>query len=296
MRHQFMDAAPASAPWAVLCLAVLSVCGCVSKPSNSGPRAHRRVVARMASKFGTILVFDEGAYRCFSFNKLRVVQSCVHRRRPLDFRYEYVRLMFVGSVMVKSLKRALVLGLGGAALPRLLSAYHPAAAIDVVEIDPGVVRMARRYFRYQPSARTRIHVEDAAAFVHRRAKEKAHYDLIMFDCFGPDFIPKRLLAERFVRTMGTLLVRGGVLAVNVWGGHRQYPAIVRQYGRLFPHLWIIKGKTGNHALLASHRRTFVSMSALVERARRFDRDRKPVFSVRAELSKMVRYRRRRHRP
>jgi spermidine synthase len=246
----------------------------------------------MASKFGTILVFDEGAYRCFSFNKLRVVQSCVHRRRSLDFRYEYVRLMFVGSVMTKSVKRAAVLGLGGAALPRLLSAYHPAAAIDVVEIDPGVVRMAKRYFRYQPSGRTRIHVEDAADFVYRSAKGKARYDLIMFDCFGPDFIPKNLLTERFIRTMGDLLARGGVLAVNVWGGHRKYRAIVRLYGRLFPHLWIVKGKSGNHVLLASHRPAFASMSALVERARRFDRDRKPVFSVRAQLSKMVRYRRR----
>lgn len=301
---------------ALVALVVLSVLGC-----SALHRTKRRLVERMASKFGTIVVYDEGAYRCFGFNKIGEVQSCVHRREPLNFRYEYVRLMFTASVMVKKLRRVLVLGLGGAALPRLVSTYHKASVLDIVEIDPGVVRMAGKHFGFRPGARTKVHVEDAAVFVRRRARalrgtasvtgkvarkadlrgtasatgsgtvkaRAARYDLILFDCFGPDYIPDHLLTGRFVEEMGSLLEPYGLLAVNVWGDHRAYPGILSRYGRLFPELWILKGTSGNHILLASHRPVFGSISELAERASRFDREVKPVFSVLAELSKLVRY-------
>ena len=62
----------------------------------------------------------------------------------------------------------LIIGLGGGTLPRTLERLLPRADIDVVEIDPAVVRVAQQYFAFQADAHVHVIVQDGRAYVRRR--------------------------------------------------------------------------------------------------------------------------------
>jgi hypothetical protein len=65
---------------------------------------------------------------------------------------------------------AVHVGGGAFALPRYLEATRPRSRQDVLERDPGVVRLARERLGLRPSPRLRIRVGDAAAQVDPRPR------------------------------------------------------------------------------------------------------------------------------
>jgi hypothetical protein len=54
-------------------------------------------VARIVTRLSTLHVFEVGPYRCFSFAPGGAKQSCVHRKRPYEVAFEYLRMMFAFS-------------------------------------------------------------------------------------------------------------------------------------------------------------------------------------------------------
>ncbi|MFH2010701.1 MAG: fused MFS/spermidine synthase [bacterium] len=245
-------------------------------------------VARLQSTHTRILVFEDGPYRCLAFGRRAAVQSCVHRSNRLDFRYEYVRLMFAVLGLVDRPARVLVLGLGGAALPSLIQRFFPDTRIDAVEIDAGVVRVARKYLYYRPSARTRIHVQDAAQFVASRAGRE-RYDLIFVDCYDDQHIPKHLLADKFVRSVRRILAPTGVVAANFWSGHPSFARSKEQYRKHYPEVWLLPGKrSGNHIVIGSSKPLGGSRLQLLEKAKALEKRLRPPFLLSAELQRLVR--------
>ncbi len=75
----------------------------------------------------------------------------------------------------------------------------PNAQLDIVEIDPAVDRVARKYFGFKPAAKTRVFVEDGRVFVKRAGRQKPNYDLVMLDAFAEDYIPEHMLTKEFLR-------------------------------------------------------------------------------------------------
>lgn len=94
--------------------------------------------------------------------------------------------------------RVLMLGGAGFAYPKQLLLEHPGVALDVVEIDPAMVQIARERFFLDrlemqlaargPRRRSRIFVEDGEAFLRR--SDGAPYDAIINDVFvGREAVP-----------------------------------------------------------------------------------------------------------
>ena len=234
------------------------------------------MVARLPSKFGTLLVFDDGPWRCLAFNTRRSVQSCRHRQHPLSFRYEYVPMMFAAALARPAARRVVVLGLGGAALPQLFHHYRPAAVVDTVEIDPAVVKAANRWFGYRARATEKVYVEDAARFVQRPAL-RGRYDLVLLDCYGEHFIPAHLQRRAFLRGVRSLLTPRGAVVSNIWQTHPRYRDLVRQYVELFPQVWILPGhESGNAMVIASRAPLFRHRDALIKRALRLEARSRPL--------------------
>ena len=104
--------------------------------------------------------------------------------------------------------------LGGAAYsyPRDFLRAFPEAAIDVVEIDPGVTRLAREYFDLKDDARLLIVHEDARTFLNRNVEK---YDLIFLDVFRSDSIPFHLTTRQAIAKLHAALSEKGVLLINV---------------------------------------------------------------------------------
>ena len=223
----------------------------------------------MKTPFSKVKLYYHEGYRCMGFgtDMSLLTQTCMHLKNPLATGAEYIGMMFaVATVLPKPPQRILVLGLGGAALPRLLRRFYPNAHIDTVDIDPGVVQIARYYFKFTPSSKTTAFVTDARAFVRSRIG-KTKYDLVYIDCFDDDYIPPHLLNLGFFREASKLITPKGIVAANVFMTHRLYQETLHTWKHIFPELWRLKGLTsGNTIVMGSHKPTWKTQSDLLQRA------------------------------
>ena len=107
----------------------------------------------------------------FGYNKRIYTES----RMNLDDRNElpvaYTRYMTVALAYAKKHTAFAMIGLGGGRTSQYLHQFMPGADIDVVELDPDVIALARKHFHLQEGSRYRIHAADG--FDHQPETEKS---------------------------------------------------------------------------------------------------------------------------
>lgn len=81
----------------------------------------------------------------------------------------------------------------------------------VVELDPAVTRMARKYFGLPNEVV--VYDEDALIFVARESRLKKRYDIIVHDVFTGGAEPVSLFTAEFLSTLKSLLTSNGSIAV-----------------------------------------------------------------------------------
>jgi len=201
---------------AALLFFALAACGSSAEVGN--------IVHQERSLYRNIYVAEQGRERCMYF-RLRGSpgkQSCIDLDEPGRLVSEYSRLMMAGLYVQPQPRRILMIGLGGGVVPSVLQQLLPDAEIDVVEIDPAVVRVAGTHFNFRPGPRTRVHAEDGRVFVKRQLAAGQKYDLVMLDAYDGEYIPEHLLTVEFLREVGGLLTPGGAIAANTWSSSRLY--------------------------------------------------------------------------
>jgi predicted membrane-bound spermidine synthase len=109
------------------------------------------------------------------------------------------------------LDRVLCIGLGAGALP--MSFAHTGSAVDVVEINPAIVPVARAWFGFQPE-KVNLTLEDGRAFLNRPGPA---YDAILLDAFSSDGAPSHLYTREAFAAMKARLRSGGTLVLNSHG-------------------------------------------------------------------------------
>src|SRR5947207_1445668 len=115
------------------------------------------VLHRERSLYRNIFVYEEEGLRCMSFSRTMVArQSCISLAEPSKLVFNYARMMMAALYLNPAPRRILILGLGGGTLPTALQRLFPAAAIDAVEIDPAVVRLAPTFCAFGPGPDTRF--------------------------------------------------------------------------------------------------------------------------------------------
>ncbi|AGC47326.1 putative lipoprotein [Myxococcus stipitatus DSM 14675] len=190
-------------PWLALLVSAFLSCGA------SGPR---KSLYEKQSPYTLIAVTeDPRGRRYLQFDTSGALQSVVWPGQPLKL--PYTRMSMVGLSFVPKPQRILVVGLGGGAMPMFLRAVLPRAHIDVVDIDPDVVSVARRYFGFREDARLKAHVADGRAFIEA---ERPVYDLVFLDAYGPDSIPEHLGTVEFLASVRARLTARGAVVGNVW--------------------------------------------------------------------------------
>jgi len=107
-------------------------------------------------------------------------------------------------------KSALVLGLGGGEVPRMLS--NKGMEVTVVDINPNNLRAAKEYFHYKQN-KTKIVFEDARTFVKNCF---SNYDLTILDLFQADGMPEHIMTKEFFKDIKTCLSKNGILVLNIF--------------------------------------------------------------------------------
>jgi spermidine synthase len=204
------------------------------------------------SLYREVLVYESGSVRCICFTRYCRIgrQTCQDVKHPDRIVMNYPQMM-LGALFVKPEPRSvLIIGLGGGTIPRALQEVIPEARIDVVEIDPAVVSVARRYFDLGESSKLNVIEADGRVHVKRALRGQQRYDLIMLDAFDHEYIPEHLLTREFLTEVKSLLAPGGVLAANTFSSSRLYDHESTTYAAVFPQFFNLKRE--NRVIIASN--------------------------------------------
>ena len=182
-----------------------------------GASPNQKMVHSEKSLYREVLVYEEAGERCMCFTRQCRIgrQSCIYLSEPKRFALNYTRMMLAGTLFTgPPPRRLLIVGLGGGSLPTALREILPQAQIDVVEIDPAVTRVARKYFNFRDDPRMKVIELDGRVYVKRAIRSGEKYDVIMLDAFDHEYIPEHLLTREFLAEVKSLLTPQGVV-VNV---------------------------------------------------------------------------------
>jgi spermidine synthase len=160
-------------------------------------------------------------------------QSEANLADPDDLPLLYTRAFSIATIYPPQIKRVLVLGLGGGSIPVYLHRFLPEATIDVVEIDPGIIAAARKYFGLRETGRLRLIESDGRVFLNRHPEP---YDVIMVDVFSGSYIPFHMMTKEFYQLVRNRLNPHGVAALNIWPAEKLFASNVRTMKLAFESL------------------------------------------------------------
>ncbi len=171
-----------------------------------------KVIYRSDSLYHQIRVSEGDGVRYLRFD--RSWQSGMALDDPFRGVFDYTDYFHLGFALRPQIRDVLVVGLGGGTVPKQMWQDYPQVRIDVVEIDPEVERVARRYFALPDDQRLQVHVQDGRRFLEMTERR---YDLIVLDAYYADAIPFHLITQEFLTLVRSRLQEGGLVAANVIG-------------------------------------------------------------------------------
>ena len=145
----------------------------------------------------------------------------------------YSRVMSLAAIYPQDVKRVLVLGLGGGSIPVYLNRFLPDATIDAVELDPGVIDAAKKYFGLRETNRFHLIESDGRVFLNRHTEP---YDIIMADAFTGSYIPFNLMTKEFYQLVRSRLAPHGVAAFNFIPSEKLFESNVKTLKLAFDNL------------------------------------------------------------
>ncbi|GAH25527.1 unnamed protein product [marine sediment metagenome] len=199
------------------------------------------------SRYYRIQVVDYPAKgrRCLYFSKSRGIQSSMILADPARLDLKYSQTMIAALALHREPREVLLIGLGGASIPKFLQKYFPELELDIVELDPDVVRVCQDYFEFRGNAKTRVFVMDGRMYLKRAEKQ---YDLILLDAYAADHMPFHLTTVEFIQLVKSHLKPGGVVASNLWEKaiNRFYLAELKTFQATFPQIYLLPAaQSGN---------------------------------------------------
>ena len=263
----------------------LAVCLICVAAGIAVPR--EKVLFEGKSKFNRSIkvVEDAEGLRTLIFGDNDTYQSTVKLGDPDRLELRYTRVMPVALAAVEKPKRILMVGLGGGSIPSFLHKYYPDTHIDVVDIDPVVVEVAKKYFGFRQDKTLRVHVADGRAFIE---KCREPYDVIFLDAYGAKDIPYALATREFLRAVRKAVTPKGVVVTNLMSrsSNRLYDSMIRTYIDVFDEVHVVDIRnSGNVVLLALPHRPKLTKDTLARQARELTREKKLPYN----LGRLVKY-------
>ncbi len=241
-------------------------------------------------------------------------QSQVETQRTYELHSPYAKAIVAALLVRPVQRRVLIVGLGGGTLVHFFQHYAPAMEIDVIEIDPGVITMASKWFAIAPRdaaegvGALRIHEADAVAALTTGAQAgvadapsddglvalQGPWDAIYLDAYliegaegtDSDGVPRDQKSDAFLRALRSQLAPGGIAAFNVhftpkWEAYRDSIAAV------FEHVSVIEPIKAQHRLVVASQEPLPSEEDVRARATQLGKSRSRLATVLLEGTSVV---------
>ncbi len=195
---------------------------------------------------GTVIVTDKERVRYLKFGN-HIKQGAMNLRQPdrVHLQYQQVMLRVFDSEAYSS---CLCLGLGAGTIPKYIHQQGLCERMEVVEINPVVIDVARRYFAL-PGEVT-VHNCDAMDFVVGTNRQ---FDLVMVDLFDKSGTPLEFKRLSFYRKLFGLLRRGGMVVINMWASDFGDLLLEEKLGTVFDQVEVVRADR-NHITLCRRKR------------------------------------------
>lgn len=212
-------------------------------PGTFAPEPPQTVVFQQDSFYNQVTVLEDlpAGIRKLAFDG-NYGQTGVYLSGDHASPYPTTDMMRLPLAFVPEMRRVLFLGCGGGVAPRNFHDDYPGLQVDVVEIDPLVVRVSKDYFFFEEKAGLKVHIADARRFL--RETEQT-YDIIFLDVFNSaGRVPFHLLTKEFFKELEGKLAPGGAVAVNfisLEGGvaNKLFLALYKTLGKVFKNVYAV---------------------------------------------------------
>ncbi len=176
-----------------------------------------RELGSVSTAWGSVVVRDRAGFREMVARTAgsELVWSRVALSDSRRSGWPYVELFQLAPALASGRTRALCVGSGGAVGLRQLASTYPGIALDLVECEPGVVELARRWFDLDAIPGLTVHVAEGGAFIRQAAP--GSWDVIVLDAYDGSMFPSELGHPDFLRAARRCLRDGGALSCNLIG-------------------------------------------------------------------------------
>ncbi len=206
------------------------------------------------------------------------IQSSMRVAAPYDLELTYSRGIMSFLLFKRQVEDVLVLGLGGGSIPKFIHYYLREIRTRVVDINPGVIEVARSHFMLPPDDdRLQVIEGDGAAFVLENPDTT---DVLILDIFDGRGVPPDLYSQTFFDAVADALHSDGILAANLWGSDKNFDIYLQRIEQSFDHRVLVMptGRPGNIVVFAFKRPPAdLRWTSLRERARLLAQDYKIEF-------------------
>jgi spermidine synthase len=196
--------------------------------------------------------------------------------------FHYTQYLHLAMVFHDTPQRALFIGLGGGSAPRRFHRDYPTLLIDVAELDPEVVSIAKRYFLFQESERLKVQAVDGRIFLQ---KTPYRYDVIVLDAYYADAIPFHLSTREFFKELKAKLTPTGIVVSNIIGSVRGadsklFRSILKTMGSEFAQTYVFPvEEISNIIVIATQGQERLSKQEVIRQSRRLEDERKVQFPL-----------------
>ncbi len=215
------------------------------KPDALSPTLVRE---RIETEYNNIFIVQRGDFLSMTFRLKgeNMRQSVLNLRDRGQLPLVHSQYQTLGAARAGKLKRMLMVGLGGGSVSDYLLRYIPELEVISVELDPGVVAAAKKYFGVDETPRHRIVAQDGRVFLMRH---KAKYDIVMIDAFRGGYVPFHLLTTEFYRLLASRMEPDGVAVLNLRAGTELFASSLATLAQTFKSLEVYQW-SGNAIVLA----------------------------------------------
>ena len=240
--------------------------------------AFATTVHQERSLYRNILVEDNYDLRCLRFNvkTSKTNQSCMYKSDPQKLVFNYTKLLFSSLLALKDEpKNVLIIGLGGGTMSNAIHQLYPTAKIENIDIDPAVLKVARKYFGFLENEHVTASAQDGRIFIKRAALKKKTYDWIILDAYNGDYIPEHLMTKEFLEETKKLLTPNGVLSANTFSVSQLYDYESETYHQVFGDFFNVKNQRNSNRIILTTNYGITSAQHISARAKLLQEALKP---------------------
>jgi spermidine synthase len=180
----------------------------------------KSTVRRLLASKPRLLIVTKTPYNKLAvaqLNNLRIlyIDNYVHSRMYVDQPDDlvdgtYTEYFHLGIELNPHAKKILFVGGGGFSGPKNFLNTYSHSRIDVVEIDPVVISIGKKYFNLPKNNRLNVFNEDGRKFLLQSKDNNNYYDVVILDAFSKNYVPFSLITREFFQLVSENLPSNGV--------------------------------------------------------------------------------------